>query len=193
MKPSAGELALIKAFTQPNTANDASLDKAVVTAFTNAGLTDRELTIILGALLVMEKVDLKDANSNFKKSQKGQLKQRGKIGRASDFKKLSDAEFENANNDDDDDDALDAKDEPFIVDTFGARGDIYGGLATKSVDKNTFNQFFASIGDFKRKPSANDYWHERILAKESATQVWANTYAKSNLKYLKDLRTSIAR
>ena len=65
--PSAGELALIKAFTQPNTANDASLDKAVVTAFTNAGLTDRELTIILGALLVMEKVDLKDANSNFKK------------------------------------------------------------------------------------------------------------------------------
>ena len=42
----------------------------MVTAFANAGLTDRELTIILGALLVMEKVDLKDANSNFKKARR---------------------------------------------------------------------------------------------------------------------------
>ena len=36
-------------------------------AFAKAGLTDRELSVLLGALLVLEKVELKDNNPNFKK------------------------------------------------------------------------------------------------------------------------------
>ena len=145
-------------------------------AFAKAGLTDRELSVLLGALLVLEKVELKDNNPNYKKP-KAKLRERGKIGRASDFKKLTDVEFEAANSDDDEEGDAD-EDEPYIVDSFGTRGEIYGAKATKTVDKNTFNKYFGSIADFKRVASSDDFWHERILSKTSARQVVAGTYAK---------------
>ena len=176
IKPRASTASLIKAFTQDNRAKDPGLDSAVEDAFAKAGLTDRELSVLLGALLVLEKVELKDNNPNFKKP-KAKLRERGKIGRASDFKKLTDAEFEAANSDDDDDEDTN-EDEPYIVDSFGTRGEIYGAKATKSVDSNTFNKYFGSIADFKRVASSDDFWHERILSKTSARQVVAGTYAK---------------
>ena len=180
VKPTPQTVNLVKAFTQPNTNKDPALDKAVEDAFANAGLTDREFTVILGALLVVDKIDLASSNKNFAKSDKGQIRERGKIGRSGRAQaKLSDADFENANNDDDDEaEDIDAADKPFIVDSFGARGDIYGAKATKSIDNNSFNKYFGPIADFKRTPSSSDFWHERILSSSSARQVNAGTYAK---------------
>ena len=187
--------ALLRALTRDKGApDDPTVGRLVYDAFKRSGLTDRELTVIMGTLLVLEKVE-KTPNPNYAKSSKGKLAERGKLGRSSDYRKLTDADVASMINDDDDDDdeGKDAAGQPaeewFIVDSFGSRGTIYGNKATNDIDSKTLNKFFKAIVDGSNKDQK--IWIEELLAKGSGeTYTWVKNYATSNLKYQKDLRTA---
>ena len=61
----------------------------VANAFRRSGLTDREMTAILGCQLTLEKVQKSRPSTDWKASAKGMGKEPGKMARASEFKPLS--------------------------------------------------------------------------------------------------------
>lgn len=193
-KPNAANSALLAALTRDKLSSDSAGDAVVANAFKTAGLTERELTVLLGALLVLEKVE-KKPNPNYKKP-KAKLRERGKIGRASEFTKLSDADIKPEFSDDDDDEDVGPageKNDMYIVDSFGSRSEIYGAKASSDVTAASFNKYFISLEEVNKKKKAGTgelYWIERLLSKNGPQSQWVQSYAQSNLKYLKDLRTA---
>jgi len=198
VKATPAQEALIGAFTRDDLITpDPVQEKAVGDAFRASSLTDRELTVLLGALLVIEKAE--KVPSKAYKGNKGKLRERGKIGRASEFKKLTDKDLVTCEFDCDDEDEYvgpaGEKDEGVdIVDSFGSRGDIYGGKATNDVSAGSFNKYFVNLNEAiqakKKGDTANRIWIERVLILNPQSTQWVNSYAQSNLKYLKDLRTA---
>ncbi len=168
-------------------------NKEVKEAFKNAGLTEREMVALLGCLLTLETAE-KSGDSLRGKAEKVQYRERGKMGRMSEFKKLSDEDIEKALNsefedDDEDDEPGLFDDQPYIADTFGTRDQAFGKKAGGLSDK-TFNKYLQELNTYAKKGGKQPFgWiGDLILDKdEPGAQIWLGKYAQSYLNYQKDL------
>ena len=72
------------------------VDNSVVAdAFRSSGLTEREMTALLGCLLSVDSIEKATPAGNWKESQRPKFREAGKLGRASEFKPLSDEDIAN--------------------------------------------------------------------------------------------------
>ena len=156
-------------------------------AFSSAGLTSREMTALLTALLTLERVEKSRSADDWKAASRPKFRERGKMGRMSDFKRLTEEDLA-AMNDEYDEDPDDGW---YINDSFGTRKDSFGGVKT-DIDEKSFNKYIKNIHDESTKKNskyiAQGYIEETLLDKDNPpVQSWLNKYAGSNLSYLKDL------
>jgi hypothetical protein len=167
--------------------------KEVSDAFKSSGLTEREMTALMGALLTLEKAEKNTNPADWAKSDKAKFRERGKIGRMSEFKRLTDEDIANAENsefDDDDDEPGLFDDQPYIADTFGTRDQAFGKKAGNLTEKN-FNMYIQDVNKFFKTGSKDKSlgWIAELLTDKDlpGTQTWVSKYAQSNLNYQKDL------
>lgn len=173
-------------------AGDRSI-KEVKQAFANAGLTERETVALLGCLLTLEAAE-KSGDSLKGKKEQVQYRERGKMGRMSEFKKLTDEDIENALNSEFDDDEDDEPglfdDQPYIADTFGTRDQAFGKKAGGLSDK-TFNKYLQELNTFAKKNAKKQPfgWIGDLILdpNEPGGQIWLAKYSQSYLNYQKDL------
>jgi hypothetical protein len=188
-----------------NTLPDISLDlfsgKAdpddVIQAFRRSGLTEREMTALLGGLLTIEKVEKTRSTEDWRQSVKPRYVERGKMGRMSDYKRLTDEDIAAMENDYDED----PDDGWYIADSFGTKKDAFGArIGGDAVEEKNFNKYLKELNDAtnpkkggKSAASAGQFgWIASVLLDQDApaSQAWLNKYASSNLSYLKDLGVS---
>lgn len=164
-------------------------------AFLRSGLTEREMTAILGALLTLNVAEKDTDTKNWAQSEKSAFRERGKMGRMSEFKKLTDEDIaaelakDGVDDDDDDDEPGLFDDQPYIADTFGTKDQAFGKKAGDLNDKN-FNKYLQELNKFAKKPDSQPYgWiGDLILDKQyPGTSIWLAKYAQSYLNYQKDL------
>jgi len=161
-------------------------------AFFRSGLTEREMTAILSALLTLELAEKDKDTKDWAKSEKGGFRERGKMGRMSEFRKLSDediaAELAKDGEDEDDEPSLFA-DDSYIADTFGTKDQAFGKKAGDLNEKN-FNKYLQELNKFAKKPDTQPYgWiGDLILDKQNpGPSIWLAKYSQSYLNYQKDL------
>ena len=169
----------------------------VINAFKRSGLTEREMTALLGGLLTIEKVEKTRSTEDWKQSVKPRYVERGKMGRMSDYKRLTDEDIAAMENDYDED----PDDGWYIADSFGTKKDAFGArIGGDDVDEKNFNKYLKELNDAtnpkkggKSASSAGQFgWIASVLLDQDApaSQAWLNKYASSNLSYLKDLGVS---
>lgn len=164
--------------------------------FQDSGLTEREMVALLGCLMTLYAVDKDGDSKSWKDSGKTQFRERGKIGRMSEFKKLSDEDIEKALSsefDDEDDEPGLFDDQPYIADTFGTKDQAFGKKAGGLSDKN-FNKYLQELNSYAKKGGKGQpfgWIGDLILDKnEPGAQIWLGKYAQSYLNYQKDLGIS---
>ena len=174
----------------------------VAAAFRQAGLTEREMTALLGGLMTLEMVEKSRTAADWKESAKPVFRERGKIGRMSEFKPLTDEDIAAAEAEEEDDDdgeePLFDDGRTYIADSFGTREERFGKRIGKDqIDEKTFNKFLQDLDEaaFGKKSngdlSAFGWIGPLLVDKDSpVTQSWLKKYAGSNLNYLKDLKIS---
>ena len=170
-------------------------------AFRRSGLTEREMTAILGGLLTISAVEEgrdKSAGADWMKSNKTQFRERGKMGRMSEFKRLTDEDIakELSSEFEDEDDGPNemGDEEVYIADSFGSRDQIYGNKSSNNLDSKNFNRYLkelnasASAKNPNGKEQQFGWIGSLILDKNTPmTQAWLAKYAASTLNYNKDL------
>jgi len=172
--------------------------KEVRQAFNNAGLTEREMTALLAGLLTLQLVEKNRTTEDWKQSTKPKFVERGKMGRMSDYKKLTDEDIQAALNDEYEEDPDDGW---YIADSFGGREDRFGQrLAKDTINEKNFNLYMKDLlaTVTKKKSSSSDakqvsygWIGKQILDPDTPVcQAWLKKYADSNLYYVKDLSRS---
>jgi len=171
-------------------------------AFLKSGLTEREMTAILGALLTINLTEKDKSVADWKQSSKGQFVERGKIGRMSDYKRISDEEMKKAMGEDfQGEDDYDYEDNEmgdkavYIADTFGTRDQAFGRKAVNSGGKSQdFSKYLKELDEVAKVRKGNvgkekfGWIGEILLDKDSpTTQSWLSKYGGSDLSYKKDL------
>jgi len=161
-------------------------------AFKKAGLTEREMTALLGGLLTLEQVEKTRTTEDWKASAKPKFVERGKMGRMSDYKRLTDEDIRAAEMDEYDEDPDDGW---YIADSFGSRDDRFGQrIAKDDINEKNFNKFLKDLNTFYTKKKGDDVYGwvgKIILDPDSPTsQSWLKKYAESVLYYNKDLGIS---
>lgn len=165
----------------------------VRSAFKNAGLTEREMTALLGGLLTLEKVEKSRTTEDWKASARPKFVERGKMGRMSDYKRLSDDDIRAAEVDEFDEDPDDGW---YIADSFGGRDDRFGQrIAKEEISEKNFNKYLKDLDMATKKSKKNkmqeseDSWIANVILdpESPTTQAWLKKYADSNLSYIKDL------
>jgi hypothetical protein len=159
-------------------------------AFRGAGLTEREMTALLGALLTLERVEKTIPTEDWKASGKRKFVERGKMGRASDFKMLTDDDIKAAIDDEYEEDPDDGW---YIADSFGTKDDRFGNRIAKDIlNEANFNRYIQELNVFysQKKGDDNFGWiGQQIMDVDNPTAVaWLKKYADSNLSYTKDLK-----
>lgn len=160
-------------------------------AFKRSGLTEREMTALLGALLTIQVTETDGNAKDWMKSDKAAFRERGKIGRMSEYKRLTEediaaaaaSEFE-----DDDEPGL-FDDQPYIADTFGTKDQAFG-KKTGNLDPKNFNKYLQAVNKtFKTGYDGSLGWIGELLTDKDlpGTQSWVAKYAGSNINYQKDL------
>jgi len=174
----------------------------VANAFRQAGLTEREMAALLGGLMTLQLVEKSRTAEDWKESAKPVFRERGKIGRMSEYKKLSDEDInaaaaEEFEDDDDDEEPLFDDGRTYIADSFGTREERFGKRIGKDeIDEKTFNTYFKQLEEVAFAKKAGDLakfgWIGTLLVDKDSpvTQTWVKKYAASNLNYLKDLKIS---
>ena len=158
-------------------------------AFKSAGLTEREMTALLLGLLTLQRVEKTRSTDDWKASTKPKFVERGKMGRMSDYKRLTDEDIKAALDDEYDEDPDDGW---YIADSFGSRDDRFGQrIAKEDIDEKNFNKYLKDLYAFstqKGKENVFGWVGDQILDKDSPTAVaYLKKYADSNLSYTKDL------
>lgn len=177
--------------------------KEVKDAFKNAGLTEREMTALLSGLLTLQLVEKNRTTEDWKASAKPKFVERGKMGRMSDYKRLTDEDIQAALNDDYEEDPDDGW---YIADSFGGRDDRFGQrLAKDTISEKTFNVYMKdllkSVGTTSPKKSTTatasadtskfGWIGQQILDPDTPVcQAWLKKYADSNIYFVKDLSQS---
>lgn len=178
--------------------------KEVKTAFKKAGLTEREMTALLSGLMTLQLVEKSRTTEDWKASVKPKFVERGKMGRMSDYKRLTDEDIQAALSDEQANEE-DPDDGWYIADSFGGRDERFGQrLAKDTISEKTFNLYMKdllkSAGATSSKKSTATVsadtqkfgWiGQQILDPDTPIcQSWLKKYADSNLYYVKDLSQS---
>lgn len=158
-------------------------------AFKAAGLSEREMTALLGGLLTLQRVEKSRTTEDWKESVKPKFVERGKMGRMSDYKRLTDEDIKAALSDEYEEDPDDGW---YIADSFGSRDDRFGQrIAKDQIDEKNFNKYLKDLYAYSTQKDADNVFGwigDQILDKDSPTsQAWLKKYADSNLSYTKDL------
>mmetsp|Transcript_17578 Transcript_17578/g.42774 ORF Transcript_17578/g.42774 Transcript_17578/m.42774 type:complete len:459 (+) Transcript_17578:193-1569(+) len=172
-------------------------------AFLKAGLTEREMTALLGGLLTLQQVEKTRTTDDWKESVKPKFVERGKMGRMSDYKKLTDEDIKAALEDEYEEDPDDGW---YIADSFGTKDDRFGQrIAKDQINEKNFNKFLKDLQAVGAKRTGKPgvkavadsgsetfgWVGEAILDPDSpVSQAWLKKYADSNLYYTKDLGTA---
>lgn len=170
----------------------------VADAFRKAGLTEREMTAILTALLTLRTVEKSRTTDDWKQSSKPKFREPGKIGRMSEFRRLTEEDIAEAQAQAELDAELEDPDDGwYIADTFGTRESRFGERIGKDdIDEKSFNKYIKVLDTaIRKKDSATVQsfgWIATLLVDPSipTAQTWLSKYAGSNLNYRKDLDIS---
>ena len=140
----------------------------------------------------MEQVEKTRTTEDWKASAKPKFVERGKMGRMSDYKRLTDEDIREAEMDEYDEDPDDGW---YIADSFGSRDDRFGQrIAKDDINEKNFNKFLKDLNTFYTKKKGDDVYGwvgKIILDPDSPTsQSWLKKYAESVLYYNKDLGIS---
>ena len=123
----------------------------VADTFRSSGLTEREMTALLGCLLSIDSIEKATPEGDWKQSSKPRFREPGKMGRMSEFKKLTDQDIaaELAKDDDDESYTIEGDDDWYIADTFGTQEDRFGkSVASQKIEFNTALKTLAKgVGD----------------------------------------------
>merc|ERR1711884_363 len=112
-------------------------------AFASAGLSVREMTALLTALMTLQLVEKTRTTEDWKQSAKPKFVERGKMGRMSDYKRLTDEDIRAALEDEYDEDPDDGW---YIADSFGGRDDRFGQrLAKDTISEKNFNLYMKDL------------------------------------------------
>jgi hypothetical protein len=165
----------------------------VASAFQKAGLTEREMTALLSALLTLELVEKTRTTEDWKASTRPKFREPGKMGRVSEFRKLTDEDFAQAQLEEDPE-YEDPDDGWYIADSFGTKESRFGDrIAKDAIDEKTFNKYMKEINDAIKKNKVGDLqqfgWIATMLTDVNSPTIltWLQKYAGSNLSYIKDL------
>ena len=163
-------------------------------AFKAAGLTEREMTALLTGLMTLEIVEKTRSAADWKASSKPKFREAGKIGRMSEFKRLTEEDIAQAELEADPE-YQDPDDGWYIADSFGTRDTRFGErLAQEDMDEKTFNKYLKELADATRKNGdlSKFGWVGTLVANSDSptAQTWLAKYASSNLNYVKDLNTA---
>jgi hypothetical protein len=163
--------------------------------FRKAGMTDREMTALLAGLLTLEFVGKSRTADDWKQSAKPKFREAGKIGRMSEFRKLTDEDIAIAEAQAEleaDPEYEDPDDGWYIADTFGTRETRFGDRLGKDVmTEKTFNMYVKELSEATKKKgdvSKFGWIGQTLLDPNTPTvQTWLVKYAGSNLNYVKDI------
>jgi hypothetical protein len=166
----------------------------IAAAFRNAGLTEREMTALMAGYLTLEKVEKSRSTDDWRQSAKPKFREPGKIGRMSEFRKLTDEDIAQAELDSD---LEDPDDGWYIADSFGTRDDRFGDrLGKEEISEKTFNKYVIEYNNIMKKKGSKDTsdygWVGSLLADANipTAQTWVQKYASTNLSFIKDLSVS---
>lgn len=165
----------------------------VKAAFLKAGLTEREMTALLSTLLTIETVRKTRSTEDWKKSARPKFREAGKMGRASEFKPLTEEDIADLEDEERADDGW------YIADSFGTRDQSFGAKIGDDLTEKNFNKFIKEMydGNMKKPLTAaaaeEKYgWTTSILLDKQnpVTETWVKKYAGSYLSYNKDLQVA---
>lgn len=172
------------------------VDNAVVAdAFRTAGLTEREMTALLGCLLSVDSIEKATPEGDWRTSAKPKFREAGKLGRASEFKPLSDEDIANelakdgADDGDEESYTVSGDDGWYIADTFGTADSRFGKSLTK--DKPTLSTYLKDLAKTTSATTQYAWVGKFLLSKDLPTaQSWALKYGAKPLVYEKDLKVA---
>ena len=177
--------------------SDNARSNEITMAFRNSGLTEREMTALLAGLLTIKTVQKNRSKEDWSKTSRPKFRERGKIGRMDEFKRLTDEDIAKATSDDGEDegDEEESSDDGwYIADTFGTRDQVFGEKASGDIDQKTFNKYLQDLNNYNSKKTSvkldqpYGWIGELLLDKETPSiQSWLEKYSTSVLNYEKDL------
>jgi hypothetical protein len=178
----------------------------VVNAFKAAGLTEREMTALLSGLMTLEIVEKTRTTEDWKQATRPKFREAGKIGRMSEFKRLTDEDIAEAEAQaalESDPDYEDPDEGWYIADSFGTRETRFGArIAKDDISEKNFNKYLQELNDAMKpkkgkgitpQAAADQFgWIAGVLLDPAlpTCQTWLTKYASSNLNFLKDLPAS---
>jgi Peroxidase len=173
----------------------------VAQAFKNAGLTEREMTALLAGLFTLEMVEASRSTADWKQAARPKFREAGKLGRMSDFKRLTDEDIAQAELDAELNAELEDPDDGwYIADSFGTRESRFGQrLAVDDISEGTFNKYLQMVmedsnNNNKKNTNNNikDFGWTAALLLDAETlptaAAWMKKYSGANLSFTKDLK-----
>lgn len=159
----------------------------VTKAFLKAGLTEREMTALLGVLCTIDTVRKTRTSDDWKASARPKFREAGKMGRASEFKPLTEQDIAEM-----EDEEFEDRDEGwYIADSFGTRDQAFGAKVADELSEKNFNKFVKELYESGKKGGSIDKfgWTTAILLDKQSpvTQSWLQKYAGSYLSFNKDV------
>ena len=172
------------------------VDNSVVyDAFRTSGLTEREMTALLGCLLSIDSIEKATPAGDWKANSKPKFREAGKMGRMSEFKALSDEDIANelakdgAQDDGEESYTVSGDDGWYIADTFGGADDKFGKRVSKEKP-----ELSSALKNLARTTSATTQYGwiaGLLLSKDLPTaQSWVTKYGAKPLLYEKDLKVA---
>ena len=159
----------------------------VTKAFLKAGLTEREMTALLGVLCTIDTVRKTRTSDDWKASARPKFREAGKMGRASEFKPLTEQDIAEM----EDEEFEDRDDGWYIADSFGTRDQAFGAKVADELSEKNFNKFVKELYESGKKGGNVDKfgWTTSILLDKQSpvTQSWLQKYAGSYLSFNKDV------
>ncbi|KAL7538212.1 hypothetical protein ACHAWF_006026 [Thalassiosira exigua] len=168
---------------------------AVADAFRTSGLTEREMTALLGCLLAVDSIEKATPQGDWKAQSKPKFREAGKIGRMSEFKALSDEDIENElakdGLDDNEEESYEVSGDDgwYIADTFGTADDRFGKRVSK--EKPELSATLKNLSKVTSETTQYDWVKSFLLSKDLPTaQSWVTKYGSKPLLYEKDLKVA---
>merc|ERR1712127_144334 len=166
----------------------------VADTFRTAGLTEREMTALLGCLLSVDSIEKSTPEGDWKQNSKPKFREAGKIGRMSEFKALTDEDIEaelakDGADDDEESYTVSGDDGWYIADTFGTADSRFGKSLTS--DKPQLSAVFKTLSKTAAASPQYSWVGDLLTSKDVPTaQSWAQKYGSKPLLYEKDLKVA---
>jgi hypothetical protein len=166
--------------------------ETVLDTFRSSGLTEREMTALLGCLLSIDTIEKATPEGDWKQSKKPKFREAGKIGRMSEFKALTDEDIasELAKGGDEESYVIEGDDDWYIADTFGTQEDRFGRRVSAG-EKPELSTALKNLAKITSSSTQYSWIKDFLLSKDLPTaQTWVQKYGNKPLVYEKDLKVA---